>query len=80
MYVCSMYVHIYACLSVCVFVYVCLCVSVEGIEAESVMLGQVISMVLPPVGGYQITVFLHICLSQHLSVSLYVCVCRCRRY
>lgn len=33
----------------------CPCVGVGGIEAEAVMLGQAISMVLPEVVGYKLT-------------------------
>lgn len=33
----------------------CVCVGVGGIEAEAVMLGQPISMVLPEVVGYRLS-------------------------
>ena len=64
-YVCScifMYMFMYmygSCISmflyVYVHVYVCCAAGVGGIEAEAVMLGQCISMVLPEVIGYKIT-------------------------
>jgi len=48
---------LFVCLSVslCLSISQCVCLGVGGIEAEAVMLGQSVSMVLPQVVGYRLT-------------------------
>ena len=77
--------HIHTCVYTCIESL--LCAGVGGIEAEAVMLGQCISMVLPQVirklyvhlsvmNNDAISGYVHMC-NLFFCLPVYVCVCVC---